>query len=851
MLPRHSLTRPSSPPKLQPIFRGMVKKKQNLFSRCNVAYIFSEEHQRKEREVVAKENRKSKENCNSSKKKRKNTESKDASKEEEKENEQEDSTVMDSQKGKCAGLVSNNFVSLRLNKNFRRGAKRKHAKSKWKSKFKSTYKSTFNEEINKKQCKSLLEEPGSESEEEEEEEVNDDALIEASLSATDLNSCLKEFCGFKNFREGQEQAIDSIIKGESVLVKLATGRGKSLCFQLPTYLLAKQRVCLTIVISPLISLMQDQLERLPAKLHGACLNSSVKGQARKIILEDLAVGKINVLFLSPEMFVSDNFINLIKKKDFPPIGIVCIDEAHCISEWSHNFRPAYLSLSKTIDTYLQDPVVVALTATATRDTQEDICRAFSIGSGNVIEGTPIPSNLKLTVSKEKDKHKALTSLLKSNVYKKYNSIIVYCTRQRDVDDVSGYLQTLKFKAEGYHAGRSPSDRKKIQSDFMKGKIKIIVATIAFGMGIDKCDVRSIVHFNLPKSVENYVQEIGRAGRDQKRSNCHAFFEESDIHSLRSHCFADSPDNVTIKRLLGKVFQKKNTLVGNLSFLDADETELLLDVKKEVIWTLLNGISDYAKEYFELFSMGNFECTMRYLGATPANPSDLFERIVVGVSKIGNLIKKGEYKFNAIELSNLIGEEPRVLFQKFRTASKTFTVSEKEAYIFKILKAPDPSYLDELQHFLAKKTSDFENCQLEKIDAICDLMKRNAVDSVFDYFSCFTESNKPIDDAPMRKDIAEYFEMPRSKEVSSQRPICKPPNEEYVIRTISSFVSKHFECLSAGRNVARIFHGISSPKYSAQDWYSCGVWGKYRHVDFNFIRTKATQEIARLKTGVSL
>ena len=757
------------------------------------------------------------------------------------------------------GMVSNNFVSLKLKKNFRRGANNKKSKKKWKSKFQSTYQTKFDEEVNKKEVKSILEEPDSNDDSNSDDGLKSEyeSMPETSESkecsdSGDASKHLRDLFGFKAFREGQKEAVERILEGKSVLVKLATGRGKSLCYQLPAFIFSKRRECLCIVISPLISLMQDQLERLPSKLKGACLNSSLKGSQRKNVIEALTSGTINVLFLSPEMFVSDQFISLISSKKIPSVGIVCVDEAHCISEWSHNFRPAYLSLSRVIKVNLSNPVIVALTATATNDTQKDICSSFDISPEDVIEGTPVPLNLKLTISRDADKRKALNILLKSDTFKKYKSIIIYCTRQTDVNELSGYLQTLKLSAEGYHAGRSPADRKKIQIDFMRGRLRIIVATIAFGMGLDKSDVRSIIHYNLPKSVENYVQEIGRAGRDGKVSHCHVLYSGDDVHQLRSHCYGDSGDEITIKRLLSKVFSSDlRRGEGRVGALSVNSAQMVLDLKKEAIWTLLSGINEFFYEdTFELECVSNFEGIFRHHPSWKESDSM--------TKKIRNFIAKGnkagnqarEFSFNIAEICNGIGEDFSTVSSKLRQM-KNVSVSDTEAYIFYVHKAPSSEDIDNLNSYLLKRVKQYENCQLQKIDAICDILKANSVKSVLNYFSVFDDENVPIDDSPLRKDISDYFTTSHCEGTPSETKITAPANPEAVLKSIRAFVSRNCDLLKSGRNVARIFHGIGSPQFEAKDWYSCGEWARHRHVDFNFIRIRATEELIRMKSGATV
>lgn len=269
-------------------------------------------------------------------------------------------------------------------------------------------------------------------------------------------------------------------------------------------------------------------------------------------------GSLDVLLISPEMLVSGENSSKIRYvlRKLPPIAFVCIDEAHCVSQWSHNFRPSYLMICKVIKEKLGITKILGLTATSTKQTTDCIVNHLEVAGGNegVITDTPLPDNLILSVSKDKNRDAALINLLKSEKFVDSRSIIVYCTRRFECDRIAGLLRTSlqddsiksvviptkskkrkreNLTAECYHAGVASSKRKSIQKSFMSGELRIVVATIAFGMGINKADIGGVIHYNMPKSFESYVQEIGRAGRDGKIAYCHLFLDP-DV------CFFTSP-----------------------------------------------------------------------------------------------------------------------------------------------------------------------------------------------------------------------------------------------------------------------------------------------------------------------
>ncbi|WP_297790696.1 DNA helicase RecQ [uncultured Anaerococcus sp.] len=329
---------------------------------------------------------------------------------------------------------------------------------------------------------------------------------------------LKKYFGYDSFKKGQEDLVEKILEGSDVLGVLPTGGGKSICYQLPALI----KDGLSLVVSPLISLMKDQVDSLRENgIAAAFINSSLDFDAYKNILADIKKGEIKILYISPERLENEFFREFIRSVD---ISFVAVDEAHCISQWGHDFRPSYKLIPELYD-IVGDVQITAFTATATEKVREDIINNLSLTNPFVKVTGFDRENLYFKVAKPKDKLKFIKDYL--NKHEKDSGIIYASTRKR-VDELYKNLKKLGYRVSCYHAGLSEKDRKKAQEDFIYDRTKIIVATNAFGMGIDKSDVRYVIHFNMPKDMESYYQEAGRAGRDGEASECILLYSGQDI-----------------------------------------------------------------------------------------------------------------------------------------------------------------------------------------------------------------------------------------------------------------------------------------------------------------------------------
>ncbi len=359
----------------------------------------------------------------------------------------------------------------------------------------------------------------------------------------DLSASLKQHFGFDGFRNGQLQTVQQLLNGQSSLAVFPTGSGKSLCYQFSAIHLPH----LTLVVSPLLALMKDQLEFLQHKgIKAASIDSSLSPEQSQQVMKDVREGRIKILMVSVERFKNERFRSFIGSV---PLSMLVIDEAHCISEWGHNFRPDYLKLP-SYQKELNIPLVLLLTATATKKVKRDMANKFSIKQEHIVQTGFYRGNLDLSILPVLTADK--NSQLLNSINQQNGAGIVYVTLQHSAEKVADFLSQHNINAKAYHAGFENEKRQAIQNDFMNGKIQVVVATIAFGMGIDKSDIRFVMHYDLPKSIENYSQEIGRAGRDGQASNCITLANLDGLNTVENFVYGDTPELSAIEYLLNNI-----------------------------------------------------------------------------------------------------------------------------------------------------------------------------------------------------------------------------------------------------------------------------------------------------------
>ncbi len=606
-----------------------------------------------------------------------------------------------------------------------------------------------------------------------------------------LQETVKKCFGFDTLRPGQSQIMQQLLDGHNSVAIFPTGGGKSLCYQAPAVMLPG----ITLVVSPLLALMKDQIDALLALGIGAArLDSSLSFDEYRTVCDRARSGDLKLLYVAPERFNNERFKLLATDLN---ISLMAIDEAHCISQWGHNFRPDYLKLAEHAK-YFGAERVLALTATATPEVVEDISRHLDVAQEHVVRTPFYRANLALRlspVSSDSERKKRLLDGLQS---RPPGAGIIYVTLQRTAEEVAQWLNDNNLKARAYHAGLKDDAREAIQEWFMADPTRVVVATIAFGMGIDKSDIRYVYHYNPAKSLENYAQEVGRAGRDGSASLCEMFYLPADRRVLDNFSYGDTPSPHSIEKLLQFVFDQEESFeVGNY------ELSTRFDIRTLVLRTLLVylELEGYLKAGTPIYSEHSFKplCSSQEMLSHFDGEKLIFLRQILSCSRKAKIwfsldmeaaiTKTGSEQFRISQALNHLAERGFVELQ-----SKGVKVP------YRILK--HPANLTELQQALWHQVETREQGDIARMDQVEALVTANACQASI-----------------LSAHFGEQLEQPCGQcsfcEQGSQSLVDAPTAkiDDQLLSKILALRNEHPQVLEDDRAIARFLVGVSSPAIS--------------------------------------
>jgi len=619
-------------------------------------------------------------------------------------------------------------------------------------------------------------------------------MSEQAVSAVRPLEVLAARFGFDAFRPGQERVVEALLAGRSALAVFPTGAGKSLCYQLPAVLLEG----MTIVVSPLIALMKDQIDFLQRSgIEAARLDSSLGAAEQREIFERLRAGSLRLLYVAPERFNNERFLAQLARAR---ISLFAVDEAHCISEWGHNFRPDYLKLAERARELAAERVL-ALTATATPAVVADIRAGFGIDEADAVVTGFYRPNLTLLTTPVTAAERG-GQLLERLRERPPGSTIVYVTLQRTSLGVADLLAGAGLPARPYHAGMSAEERVAVQEWWSRSPDAIVVATIAFGMGIDKADVRYVYHYNLPKSLESYSQEIGRAGRDGEESICELFACPDDVPTLENFAYGDTPTREALAGLVADVLQHS---VGEEFAISEHELSVRHDLRALVLKTVLTylefdgvlrqGTPFYAGYRLRPLGEASLEEVLGHFDESRAD----FLRRLIATGKTGRTWTT----LAPDDAAATLGEERTRILAALEYLDEKRLIELQPADVrqrYTVLACPDsePELVERLLERFARR----ERAETDRIQTVLALVTNDGcqVNALVGYFG--ETRTEPCGHCS-------HCLTGRSEQLPEPEP--KPPIETNLdVDALAALTDGHPEALGTARQQARFLAGITSP-----------------------------------------
>ena len=630
-----------------------------------------------------------------------------------------------------------------------------------------------------------------------------------------MKEVLEKVFGFVELREGQGEVISALLEGRSALAIFPTGGGKSMCYQLPALILEGT----ALVVSPLLALMKDQVDGMVAKgVAAARLDSTLDAEGYAEVVGRLLRGELKLLYVSPEKLGNGEFRKLLK---CVKLSLIAVDEAHCISEWGHNFRPDYLKLSATCKA-LKVPRILALTATATPKVEADVRKQFRIAKADVVKLSFHRKNLDLRVTPCDAAERK--SVLLERLRDSGGAAIVYVTRQETAEEVATFLAKNGMSARAYHAGLRSELRREIQEQFMGGEVGIVVATIAFGMGVDKADIRTVIHYNLPKSLEGYTQEIGRAGRDGEAAVCEMLACADDLTVLENFIFSDTPGERSLRNLLQRVFRLGEEF--DVSFYDLAATSDIRQTVVEIIFAYLetDGMLEARGTFWDTFRIKLLHPRERVLAGRKPKERKLLESLLENLDADWKwlTVKIGE---NADRLS-VTREALRSVVSEMEAGGDAAVKKSGWRHAFRVKRQPE-----DMEALISGMVTGFqqrEASDLKRLDQVMGLATGKG---------CMTRV--------LLKHFGEKLQDPcghcdRCREIPpvklKRKKIRKTGDAE--LQAIRQLVAENHAALGTPRQLARFLCGMSSPASMRARLYRHDAYGMLSELPFGEVMVLA-------------
>ena len=680
----------------------------------------------------------------------------------------------------------------------------------------------------------------------------------------------------KAFLQWQLDCMVQTLMGNSSIIVKPTGSGKSICYLLPAWILYKNFGCVTLIISPLISLMDDQTKASPRALKAAAFHSALSDGKKNAILQSLQENKIGALFVSPESIVEGSLLRQIAQ--IPKISFACIDEVHCISEWSHNFRPSYFRLCSVLKHSWGIETFLGITATASKKSLKQIAELLNVQQESLFYDVTIPSNLQITASCDTHRLQSLVDMLQAEPFFNFPSILIYCTKRVDCDSVASHIRTVFASqeiADSYHAGKSSTDRARIQKNFMSEKLKIVAATVAFGMGLNKPGLRAVIHYNISGSVENFVQEIGRAGRNTEEiACCHTFLSTNskfDLFEQERHIYSSYVEPSTIRKVADLVFGSSEIFECRESIGDSDSSQhchygsvalskaIDLDIKEEVLMTLISYLQSHPNKPLRITRVASDFCSA-YFYRGFCLPAEFFNEHPVFKVALKLSEQKCKFawtdgnrlKFNISYIMNYLdAEHHQICSNIFSSQTKNVGIKvdlNTKSVVFRIRCSEMKNKSSYVDHLL-DRSKEHAQSQLHSLHHLfSNILSPIAQRSVL---SCF-ESPSPAHVSQQKEisqNISDYFEADpqeiiKNDKFSEKWKFQLNSKDEHLARqTVRSFLALYHDIELTGLAVCRILQGIDSPQFPAETWCTVNkFWKSLNNIGFKDVLLICNEEV---------